>query len=183
MMQDICNGTNATLFIYRTPLFDRCLAKLRKKGGTAAMAAKKVDEFISGLMNGGDKDDRKKFSYTWNGEYRIKNCRKIDLVGAYRIVLIQKDHHFIFLYAGSHDDCFRWIEGNKGLTYTVEHSANVVKLSRESSEQDDDLPPEILEQRRFIEQHEEEFMRQLDENTLLKIFPGSYRGSADAKTT
>jgi hypothetical protein len=73
-----------------------------------------------------------------------KNCRKIDLVGAYRLVLIQKDQHFIFLYAGSHDDCFRWIEGNKGLTYTIEHSGNVVTISGESSEQDDDLPPDIL---------------------------------------
>ena len=182
MMQDLCTGANTTLFIYRTGLFDRCIAKLRKKGGTAEMAARKADEFISSLVNGGDNEGRKKFSYTWNGEYRIKNCKKIDLVGAYRLVLIQKDLHFIFLYAGSHDDCFRWIEGNKGLTYTIGHSANVVKLSRETSEHDDDaLPPDVLEQRRFIEQHEEEFMRQLDENTLLKIFPGWYRGSENTK--
>ena len=177
MMQDLSNGTNTTLFIYRTGLFDRCLAKLRKKGGTAAMAARKVDEFISGLVSSGENDSRKKFSYTWNGEYRIKNCKKIDLVGAYRLVIIQKDHHFIFLYAGSHDDCFRWIEGNKGLTYKIEHSANIVKLSRESPEQDDDLPPDVREQRKFIEEYEAEFMQQLDENTLLKIFPGWCKGS------
>lgn len=181
MMQDLCNGNNITLLIYRTGLFTRCIAKLRKKGGTAAMAARKADEFIAGLAGDGDHQGRKKFSYTWNGEYRIKNCRKIDLVGAYRLVLIQKDHHFIFLYAGSHDDCFRWIEGNKGLTYTIEHSGNVVTISGESAEQDNDLPPDVLEQRRFIEQHEEEFMRQLDENTLLKIFPGWYRGSENTK--
>jgi hypothetical protein len=172
-----------TISIYRTPQFERCLDDLRrKKGGTAAMAARKADEFISGLVNGGDSSGRKKFSYTWNGEYRIKNCRKIDLVGAYRLVLIQMDHHFIFLYAGSHDDCFRWIEGNKGLAYTIEHAANVVRLSRESSAQDDDLPPDVLEQRRFIEQYEEKFMLQLDENTLLKIFPGWYKRSEDSKT-
>ena len=173
-----------SISVYRTPQFERCLDDLRReKGGTAAMAARKVDEFITGLVSDGDNEGRIKFSYTWNGEYRIKNCKKIDLVGAYRLVLIQKDLHFIFLYAGSHDDCFRWIEGNKGLTYTIEHSANVVKLSRESSEQHDDLPPDVLEQRKFIEQHEEEFMRQLDENTLLRIFPGWYKGSTDPKTS
>ena len=164
--------------IYRTPQFERCLDDLRrKKGGTAAMAARKADEFISGLMNGGDKDDRKKFSYTWNREHRIKNCKKIDLVGGYRIVLIQRDCYLVFLYIGSHDDCFRWIERNKGLTYEIDQSADVVKISRESPEQDDDLPLDVLEQRRFIEKHEEEFMRQLDENTLLKLFPGWCKGS------
>lgn len=146
------------------------------------MAARKVDEFISGLVNGGNNHVRKKFSFTWNGEYRIKNCKKIDLVGAYRIVLIQKDHYFVLLYVGSHDDCFRWIERNKGLAYEIDNSVNVVKISRELPQHDNDLPPDVLEQRKFTEQREEEFMRQLDENTLLKIFPGWSKKSEDSKT-
>ncbi|MFZ2411910.1 MAG: hypothetical protein WAW23_10095, partial [Candidatus Methanoperedens sp.] len=72
--------------LYRTPQFERCLDDLRReKGGAAVMAAKKVDEFMSCLVSG-DEHTRKKFSYTWNGEYRIKHCRKIDLVDAYRLV-------------------------------------------------------------------------------------------------
>lgn len=136
------------------------------------MAAKKVDEFISCLANDRDDKARKKFSFTWNGEYRIKNCKKIDLVGAYRLVLIKKDNCLVLLYVGSHDDCFRWLERNKGLAYEIDNSVNVVKISRELPEQDYDLPPDVLEERNFSEHHEEKFMRQLDENTLLKIFPG-----------
>lgn len=84
------------IFIYRTSQFKRCLDDLRReKGGSAAMAARKVSEFISCLVSG-DELTRKKFSYTWNGEHRIEHCKKIDLVGGYRLVLIQKDHDFIF---------------------------------------------------------------------------------------
>lgn len=136
------------------------------------MAARKADEFISGLVNGGNNHVRKKFSFTWNGEYRIKNCKKIDLAGAYRLVLIQKDHYFVLLYVGSHDDCLRWIERNKGITYEVEQATQVVKISRDSIQRDDSLPKDVLEEKRYVKKCEEKLRKQLDDNILCKIFSG-----------
>jgi len=175
---DIGNkNSEKSFFLYRTALFDRCLAKLRKKGGTAAAAAKKADDFINNLMQKRNNCCREKFRLTRNGEYRIKNCKKIDLVSAYRLVFVQRDHHFIFLYAGSHDDCFRWIERNKGFTYKVEHATNAVKISRDSIQRDDSLPQDILEERRCVEEYEKRLMSKLDDNILLKIFPGWHKES------
>jgi len=136
------------------------------------MSAKKVDEFISCLASGGDKHTRKKFSYTWNGEYRIKNCKKIDLVGAYRLVLIQKDHCFVLLYVGSHDDCFRWIERNKGLSYEVDHTTHAITVIQDAVEGADVLPEDVLEAKKFMERYEQELMRQLDDDLLARIFSG-----------
>ena len=135
------------------------------------MAARKVDEFICCLVSG-DEHTRKKFSYTWNGEYRIKHCKKIDLVGAYRLVLIQKDNYFILLYAGSHDDCLRWIERNKGLTYEVDWAANAMSIVRDSHNDADELPEDVLEEKIFVERYEKKLLEQLDDELLARIFTG-----------
>ena len=167
------------IFVYRTPQFERCLDDLRReKGGFAAMAAKKVDEFISCLVSG-DEHTRKKFSYTWNGENRIKHCKKIDLVGAYRLVLIQKDHHFIFLYAGSHDDCFRWIERNKGLSYEVDDATHASIIAPEACKDRDNLPGDVMEEKIFVERYEKKLLEQLDDDLLTRIFPGWRKNDQD----
>ncbi len=178
-MQDPCKWHRAVAYIYRTALFERCLAKLSKRGGTATEAAKKAEEFISSIMSGGASHGRKKFSYTWNGEYRIKHCKKINLVGAYRLVFIEKDGGYVLLYAGSHDDCFRWIERNKGLTCEVDHPSNAVRTSGGSTKQGDSLPEGVLEEREFVKRYEEEFMSRVDENMLLRVFSGWSRESEE----
>jgi hypothetical protein len=159
------------LFLYRTPLFDRCLDNLRAKGGTASVAARRVDEFMQLIRQDGDRV-REKFSFTWNGEYRIKHCRKIDISCGYRIVCIKRDCHLILLYVGSHDDCFRWIERNKGLRYDINPETIGVRLECEKRYQDDALPADVLEETEFVREYEESFMRQLDDEMLLRIFPG-----------
>jgi len=166
------------IFVYRTPQFERCLEDLRwEKGGSAAMAARKVDEFIRSLVSG-DEHTRKKFSYTWNGEHRIEHCKKIDLVGAYRLVLIQKDQHFIFLYAGSHDDCFRWIERNKGLSYEVDDATHTSIIVPEAGKERD-TPGDVLEEKIFVERYEKKLMEQLDDDLLARIFPGWSKNDQD----
>jgi len=92
------------------------------------MVAKKADDFIMSLSHNNGASEREKFSFTCNGEYRIKNCKKIDLIGAYRLVMINKDNRFILLYIGSHDECFRWIERNKGLSYEIDYSTEAITV-------------------------------------------------------
>ena len=170
------------IFIYRTSQFERCLDDLRReKGGFAAMAAKKVSEFISCLVSG-DELTRKKFSYTWNGEHRIEHCKKIDLVGGYRLVLIQKDHHFIFLYAGSHDDCFRWIERNKGLRYEVDQATYKISIVQGARNDAAEFPEDVMEEKKFVERYEKELLQQLDDDLLARIFSG-LRGNEQGKSS
>ena len=119
------------IHLYRTSQFERCLGDLRRKGGSASVAAESIDVFIQNLSRNGNGTGRGQFRYTRDGEYRIKHCRKISLGSGYRLVLIQKDGCYIFLYAGSHDDCFRWIERNKGLTYKIDRDSNSVNTVQE----------------------------------------------------
>ncbi len=158
-------------FIYRTPQFERCLDDLRKKRGAPMIAAKKADEFISYLTEAG-RALRKKFSFTWNGEYRIRNCVKIDLPCGYRLVCIKKGCHLILLYAGSHDDCFRWIERNKGLTCEVDWTSNSIITVQQSQNEANALPEDVLDEKIFAEQYEKKLMEQLDDSTLTRIFSG-----------
>ena len=172
---DICSGDGErTGFLYRDPLFERSLEDLRKKGGTALVAAKKAETFIEALMQKGDRGGRGKFRFTRNGEYRIKNCKKIDLGCGYRLVCIKKDQHLVLLYIGTHDDCFRWIERNKGLKYEIDPATDAVRVVRQ------DVPDhahanDIYEEDRMSEEYEESLMSQVDDTVLRKIFPGLCR--------
>ena len=164
---------NEEIHLYRTPQFERCRTDLRKKGGSASEAAESIDAFIQNLMRNGNGTGREQFRYTRNGEYRIRHCKKISLGYGYRLVLIQKDGCYIFLYAGSHDDCFRWIERNKGLSYGMDWASDSVDTVRETRERAaDDLPDDLLEEKTFTEQYEKKIMEQLDDNTLARIFSG-----------
>jgi hypothetical protein len=160
------------IVLYKTPLFERCLDDLRRKGGTASDAAGRIDVFVLNLVQSDNGADREKFRYTRNGEYRIRHCKKISLGCGYRLVFIQKDSCFIFLYAGSHDDCFRWIERNKGLSYEVDHSTHAISVVQDAGEDAAALPEDVREAREFVDRYEQELMRQLDDDLLARIFSG-----------
>jgi len=159
--------------LHRDPLFDRTLQELRSKGGYAAVAAGKADAFIAVLSGGAGAGDRDKFRFTRKGEYRIKNCRKLDLGCGYRIVCIQKDQRLVLLYIGTHDDCFRWIERHRTAEYDLESVAEDAWMQvgdgrpagRTSREQ-------VSEEDRFAEEYETSLIGQLDDDVLRKIFSG-----------
>ena len=50
---------------------------------------------------------------TRNGEARIRNCVKFDLVGGYRLVCRKEPNRLVMVYAGAHDACDRWIINNR----------------------------------------------------------------------
>jgi len=160
------------IVLYKTPLFERCLDDLRRKGGTASEAAARIDVILSNLLQSAKDSRREKFRYTRNGEYRIKHCKKISLGCGYRLVFLQKDDCCILLYAGSHDDCFRWIERNKGLSYEVNHTTREVRVMKDVAEDTDALPEDVLEEKQFVERYENNLMKQIDDNVLSRIFSG-----------
>lgn len=172
-MQDVHEQANAVRLIYRDPLFDRTLEELRSQGGYAAVAAGKVDAFIAVLCGNAAAGDRDRFRFTRKGEYRIKNCRKVDLGCGYRIVSIQKDQRLVLLYVGTHDDCFRWIERHRTAEYNLESVAENAWLYAGGTRS---VGPashkKVSEEDRFAEEYEASLMGQLDDAVLRKVFSG-----------
>ena len=52
------------------------------------------------------------------GESRIDNCVKYDLQGRARLVTVQKNNWVVLVYVGDHDDCDKWLDKNRGLTFS-----------------------------------------------------------------
>lgn len=94
--------------------FEKCLEGLRRSGGSGALAARRAQEILSELTSLPGRAAVSNCRLTKNGEARINKCRKYDLGGGYRLVLIRDGRHLIPLFAGSHDDCDRWLQRNQG---------------------------------------------------------------------
>jgi hypothetical protein len=78
----------------------------------------------------------------------------------------------VLLYAGTHDDCLRWIERNKGLSYEVDHTTHTISVVQDAGADGDVLPEDVLEARQFVERYERELMKHLDDDLLARIFSG-----------
>jgi putative component of toxin-antitoxin plasmid stabilization module len=173
MVAKIRDGNNAeTLSVHRTQTFDRSLDELRRKGGIASVVAKKADVLISRIMRAEEKGVREQFRLTRNGEYRIKYCRKYDLGSGYRLVFLQRGPYLVLLYAGSHDECFRWIERNKGLSYETEDTIHAIQVICNAPRKDDSVLSGVLEEESFVDEYETALMSRIDDNILRKIFSG-----------
>lgn len=101
--------------MHRSPQLQKCLNKLRKAGGRGALAAERVELILATLMTQAGLRPDEVHKLTRHGEARIERCKKFDLVGGYRLVYIQEGRHYYFLYAGTHDDCDRWLTNNRNL--------------------------------------------------------------------
>jgi hypothetical protein len=159
--------------VYRDPLFDRTLEELRSQGCYGAVAAAKADELICLISGRADARGRDKFRFTRKGEYRIRNCRKVDLGCGYRIVCIQKDQRLVLLYIGTHDDCFRWIDRHRTAEYDLESVEERAWIEVGTA-----LPVQpascktLNEEERYAEEYEASLMCQLDDAVLRKVFSG-----------
>lgn len=159
------------LFVHRTRTLDRSLDELRRKGGIASVVAQKVDQLISLIMRAKEKHARQRFRFTRNGEYRVKYCRKYDLGSGYRLVFLQRGRHLVLLYAGSHDDCFRWIEHNKKMDYEIDDATYFLTV-RQSTRSDDSASNDVFEEEPLVDEYEAAVMSRIDDNILRKIFSG-----------
>jgi hypothetical protein len=161
------------LFVHRTACFDRKLGALRRKGGTASIAADKAEAVICQIIGMKERDLRKKFRFTRHGEYRIKYCGKYDLSCGYRLVFIRRNSHIAFIYAGSHDECSRWIERNQGLTYKIDDTAYALQITEASSAKNNFIPhDEVEEDDQSGDEYEAQLMRKIDDKTLRMLFSG-----------
>lgn len=161
-------------YLYREPLFDRSLEDLRKKRGHALQAARKAEAFIELFTGMQEGVGREKFRYTRKGEYRIKDCRKIDLGCGYRLICIQKEERLALLYVGSHDECTRWLHRRRGLEYKPAEKAGVLRrINRPPGPANgDNLPQDVLREQRMLEEYEAALLSRIDDSMLREIFSG-----------
>jgi hypothetical protein len=99
--------------IHRDFRFDKQLFLLQKAAKKATIAAQKAEEIIDKLLSGVKPE--KAGTLTRYGERRIENCMKYDLGNGYRLVTCIRETQLYILYIGTHDECHRWLENNKGL--------------------------------------------------------------------
>ncbi len=170
---DFCTGDREYIdYLYRGPLFDKCLEDLRAKGGECLIAARKADEFIDILLHQDRRGDREKFRFTRNGEARIKHCKKVDLGCGYRIVCIKKDAHLALIYMGTHDDCFRWIERNRGMKYDIGARKGAIRIERGDRIAEESTARDIVEEQRMFREYEEALTDRLSDDVLRRVFYG-----------
>jgi hypothetical protein len=103
--------------LYLDAKLDKQLQALSRSDKKAALAAERAHEIVAKLQ-AGRSPLAEAGAITKRGEQRIKGCIKYDLGSGYRLVALKQGRDFYLLYAGSHDDCHRWIENNRELSLT-----------------------------------------------------------------
>jgi hypothetical protein len=143
------------------------LTELRKKGGTSSFAAKKAEDLIDRLLLRGKNCSHEIGRLTKNGEFRIRQCKKYDLGNGFRLICLRQGHHFIFLSIGTHDECHRWLERNRGLRYDTVDGYQDVVITREVPELS--VPVKELDP---ADVYEDQLLQKIDDKMLRKIFCG-----------
>jgi hypothetical protein len=156
------------LSLYLDPKFIKTLNELRKQGGISFTVAKKADDLIKRLLLSGRDCSHEIGKLTKNGELRIKKCKKYDLGNGYRLVCLRQASHLILLYIGTHDECTRWIERNKGLEYDLNNAGENPLLTKQISVESG---PQI-KKTDPADEYEERLISRIDDRMLRKIFSG-----------
>lgn len=120
------------IVIQRTERFDRCLQNLRQHGGDAAIAAERAELLIREIAQGGSSNLEQRWK-TNNGEARIDGCRKFYIGRRYRLICIKEDQQILLLLAGTHDDCDRWLESNRGASFRIDQITAAIQSAPESA--------------------------------------------------
>lgn len=154
--------------VHREKQFDRQLVSLEEAGGNAAIAAGNVRLVLERLASsqGGVEIFRKG---TKHGELRLKNCRKFDLGNGYRLICLKKGAHIILLFAGTHDECDRWLDRNRGRGLSVEPDFQP-SAANQPAPPEEDPALEVVDA-----DYDDELLQKIDDRILREIFSGICR--------
>ena len=156
------------VFIHRGPQLHKCLSKMCRAGGRAALAAARIEEIIATLAANAGVQPHQVNKMTRHGEARIENCKKFDLVGGYRLVYVREENHYFFLFAGTHDDCDHWLNNNKHRKPEI--TADPTPLMTRQPE--DVVPAPSQGATESDSDYDDIVMQQIDEKMLRRIFRG-----------
>jgi len=110
--------------------FAEGMRNLYRRGGKFQKAAAAVDVLL-GKISRRDRNPFAALKQTRNGETRLNNCIKYDLVGACRLVTVQKKGFCFLLYVGDHEDSDLWLNRNKGTDYKADKSGSAIEIMDE----------------------------------------------------
>ena len=156
------------IHIHREASFRKSLGALFKGDKIASQAACRAEEIIERLSSGDFQAIEVVSRRTKNGELRIDGCQKYNLGGGYRLICVKRGNHLIAAYTGSHDDCDRWLENNRGFKPGYQSSGDTPFPSekRESEHPSRWEPPESEPD------YDDILMEKIDEGILRRIFVG-----------
>ena len=154
--------------IHRELQLQKCLNKLYKAGGRAALAAERVETIIATTASHDGIRPAQINKLTRHGEARIDKCKKFDLVGGYRLVYVREEDHYFFLFAGTHDDCDRWLNNHRNLKPEIGDENTPLIASQTAN-----VTPAPVQ---GITEHDVDYddllMKNIDEKMLRRIFRG-----------
>ncbi len=132
------------------------------------MAVRKADAIIDKLLFEGRINSNEIGKVTSHGELRIKKCIKYDLGSGYRLVCVKQGYQLVLLYVGTHDDCDRWLNSNRGLHPLIDKESHKISSVREIVPEvplpQEEPEPEI--------DYDELMLGQLDDRSLRWVFRG-----------
>ncbi|SIN93164.1 3'-5' exonuclease [Halodesulfovibrio marinisediminis] len=103
---------NSIIYMHTVELYPQ-LQRLMKRGGFASKSAAKVNEIMGRIYL---ENPFHGVNTTNHGESRIDHCIKYQLFDGYRLITIKNKKVCLFAFAGSHDECDRWIKKKSGLS-------------------------------------------------------------------
>jgi len=155
------------IYIHREASFRRSLETLARGDKTASQAASRAEGIIEKLAFGDYRAIEVLTRRTKHGELRIDGCRKYNLGGGYRLVCVKQEGQLVATYVGSHDDCNRWIENNRGFEVELPSLSDslLVSENREPNDQNS-------ENEEYEPDYDDILMAKIDQKILRQVFCG-----------
>ena len=117
--------------------FRDAMLRLRQRGGAHQRAYNEACRIISSLSFGAGELN----NLTRHGESRIDHCIKYDISNdAHRLITVHSDNYIYVLFVGSHDECDRWLDRNRGLTITFNKDTQRVTVTHVTRNERREVP-------------------------------------------
>ena len=157
------------LEVHQTRAFRKQFQALHKAGKKERTIAERAERIIRRLQTD-PLDEKAACRRTYNGELRLRDCRKYNLSCGFRLVGLKREDRLIFTCIGSHDDCQKWIENNRDFQDEIE-SQPIPFMRHRTRIEDCAGAEELIED----DEYEEQLMDQIDDQVLREVFAGLCR--------
>lgn len=155
--------------IVRTERFDRCQEQLRKGDARAIAAARNAEEIITNLIEDGGGMATVSNKLTWYGEARLDKALKFDLGAGYRLISARHGKALLFLFSGTHDECDRWLENNRGKHFSVD-----LDCLQEQKQAGGETAADPFDDSEGQDEYEQSIRGKITQKDLRMIFSGFY---------
>lgn len=159
-------------FIYKTSSYEKSITELKEKGGISSEVAKKAENAVRRILKTNNISSKRLTKY---GENRIKHAIKFDLGNGYRLICMIQRHTLSLLYIGTHDECNRWLEKNKGLKIMPDGNLNSVEYNEKRHSESKIIYEELMLIRKSAEDYENKLISEIDQQLLNNILSGWFR--------